>query len=57
MKAIDDLLLQFPFAAVEQNDKIYKFSVPKENIHEVASILKNNDSVPFDFLIDIVGID
>jgi len=57
MKPIDDLLLQFSYATVEQNDKVYKVSVPKENIHEIASKLRNNDSVSFNFLIDIVGMD
>ena len=57
MKAIDDLLLQFPLATVEQNDKLYQVSVPKENFFEIASALRNNDAVPFDFLIDIVGMD
>jgi len=57
MKALDDLLVQFTYASVKQNDKIYQISVPKENIHEVASALQKNDSVPFDFLIDIVGMD
>ena len=57
MKAIDDLLKQFHFATVEQNDKIYNVSVPKENLHEIAITLRNNDTVPFDLLIDIVGMD
>ena len=57
MKAIDDLLSQFPYATVEQNDKLYVVSVPKENIRETASALRNNNTVPFDFLIDIIGMD
>jgi NADH-quinone oxidoreductase subunit C/D len=57
MKAIDELLQQFPYSTIEQNDKIYRVSVPKENIHETASRLRNNDAVPFDFLIDIAGMD
>jgi NADH-quinone oxidoreductase subunit C/D len=57
MKAIDDLLFQFPFATLEQNNKVYRVSIPQENILEVAPVLRNNDTIPFDFLIDIVGMD
>ena len=57
MKAIDDLLLQFPFAKITQNEKVYSVYVLKEKINEVATILKNNNSISFDFLIDVVGMD
>jgi NADH-quinone oxidoreductase subunit C/D len=57
MKAIDALLAQFPFAEIEQKEHTYNVSVPKENLIEVASLLRNNDSVSFDFLIDIAGMD
>ena len=57
MKEIRDLLMQFPYTVVEQNDNSCQIFVNKDNILEIASILKNNNTVPFDFLIDIVGID
>jgi NADH-quinone oxidoreductase subunit C/D len=57
MKAIEELLSQFSCATVESNDKIYKVSVPKENLIEVVSVLRNNHTVPFDFLVDMVGMD
>jgi len=57
MKTIDDLLQPFSYAVVEQSNNDYRVSVPKENIFEVASALRNNDTHPFDFLIDIVGTD
>ena len=57
MKTIDDLLQPFSYAVVEQSNNDYRVTVPKENIFEVASALRNNDTHPFDFLIDIVGTD
>lgn len=57
MKIIDELLAQLPFATVEQTGKEYIVSVPAENLYETASFLKNNPRHPFDFLMDIIGMD
>ena len=57
MKVICDLLIRFPYSIIEQNDKLCQVYIHSENLHEIASILRYNDSFPFDFLIDIVGID
>ena len=57
MKIIDELLAQLPFVTVEQADKEYIVSVPKENLYETASFLKNNPRHPFDFLMDMIGMD
>lgn len=57
MKIIDELLAQLPFATVEQKDKKYIVSVPKENLYETASFLKKNPAYSFDFLMDMIGVD
>lgn len=57
MKIINELLAQLPFADVKQAGKEYIVSVPKENLYETASFLKKNTRHPFDFLMDIIGMD
>jgi NADH-quinone oxidoreductase subunit C/D len=57
MRVIDELLAQLPFATVERKDKNYSVSVPKENLFEMAALLKNNTRLSFDYLMDIVGLD
>lgn len=57
MKIIDELLAQLSFVTVEQKDKTYIVSVPKENLYETATFLKNNERHPFDFLMDVIGMD
>jgi NADH-quinone oxidoreductase subunit C/D len=57
MKVIDELLAQLPFATVEQQDKLYSVTVPKEKLYETAALLKNNTKLSFDFLTDIIGMD
>jgi NADH-quinone oxidoreductase subunit C/D len=57
MKVITELLAQLPFAAVEQKDRTWTVSVPKENLREAAILLYNNSKLSFDFLMDVVGMD
>jgi len=57
MKAISDLLMRFSYTIFEQNDNLCHVFVRRENIGEIASLLRYNDIFPFDFLIDVVGID
>ncbi|MDR2683391.1 MAG: NADH-quinone oxidoreductase subunit D [Dysgonamonadaceae bacterium] len=57
MKVITGLLAQLPFAAVEAKDKTYTVSVPKDKLREAATLLYRNPGLPFDFLMDIVGMD
>jgi len=57
MRVINDLFAKLPFATIEQKDKTYTVSVPKEKLYETLSMLKNNDKLSFDFLSDIVGMD
>ena len=57
MKVIQEILNQLSFATVEQQDKVYSVSVPKEKLYETLSLLKNNSKLSFDFLSDMVGMD
>ncbi|MDR2806498.1 MAG: NADH-quinone oxidoreductase subunit D [Dysgonamonadaceae bacterium] len=57
MKVITELLAQLPFAVVEQKEKTYTVSVPKEKLREAAALLYRNSKIAFDFLMDIVGMD
>ena len=61
MKVILDILAQLPFATVEQKEKTYTVTVPKENLYEAATFLRGQqagrESFPFDYLIDVVGMD
>jgi len=57
MKELESLLTQLPFATVEQKENIYDLTVPKEKLYETASFLRKNESVPFDYLRDIIGMD
>ncbi|MDR2843122.1 MAG: NADH-quinone oxidoreductase subunit D [Candidatus Symbiothrix sp.] len=57
MKVIDELLAQLPFAGIEQKEKTYSVSVPKDKLRETAEWLKNNPKLSFDFLTDIIGMD
>ncbi|MDR0506463.1 MAG: NADH-quinone oxidoreductase subunit D [Dysgonamonadaceae bacterium] len=57
MKVIGELLGQLSFATIEQQDKNYLVSVPKEKLYETASLLKHNDKLSFDYLNDIIGLD
>ena len=57
MKALNDFLSQLPCISVEQNNNTYQVSAAKEKIYEIASKLRNNDIVSFDYLIDVVGLD
>ena len=57
MNNLSELLSKFPCATVEQKENTYQISVPKENFREVALALKNDSNIPFDFLIDVIGMD
>src|SRR5215470_18529450 len=57
MKIIDDLLLQLPFATIRMVGKTYTVSTPREKLRQTAVLLKSNDKLSFDFLMDIVGMD
>ncbi|MDR1682275.1 MAG: NADH-quinone oxidoreductase subunit D [Candidatus Symbiothrix sp.] len=48
---------QLLFASIQQEDKTYLVSVPKEHLLETAALLKNNNKLPFDYLNDIIGLD
>ena len=57
MKAIRNLLMQFSYTIVEKENNVCQIFVQKDNIFEIASKLRYNDTIPFDFLIDVVGMD
>jgi NADH-quinone oxidoreductase subunit C/D len=57
MKVIDQLLASLSFASVEQKEKTYTLTVPKEKLYETASLLRQNKFLSFDFLMDIIGMD
>lgn len=57
MKVIDELLLQLPFTTIKVASKTYTVSTPKEKFRQVAVLLKNNNKLSFNFLIDIIGMD
>jgi hypothetical protein len=47
MTVIDNLLAQLSFATVEQKGEAYSLTVPKEKLYETASLLRKNESFPF----------
>jgi NADH-quinone oxidoreductase subunit C/D len=57
MKIITDLLAQLSYAVVEQKNRTYTVSVPKEHLYEAASLLRNSETFSFDYLTDIAGMD
>jgi NADH-quinone oxidoreductase subunit C/D len=57
MNILENLLAQLPFATVEQKENICTLTVSKENLYETASLLQKNDTLSFDYLRDIIGMD
>ncbi len=54
---LEQLLSQIPNAEVSNKDNVYSISVSKENLRSTAELLINNDTLSFDFLRDIIGMD
>ncbi|MDR1719835.1 MAG: NADH-quinone oxidoreductase subunit D [Dysgonamonadaceae bacterium] len=57
MKVIADLAAQLPGATVEQQGNTFLVAVPKEKLHDAASMLRHNSKLQFDYLNDIIGLD
>jgi len=57
MKIVKQKLAALSFATIEENGKTITVTVPKENLYETAKMLRDMEGTPFDFLIDIIGMD
>jgi len=57
MQQIKEKLQALDFATVEEADKTLTVTLPKENLHEIAAMLRNDGDTPVDFLIDMIGMD
>ena len=50
-------LAALPFAIVEEKNDFLSITVPSQQLYETALMLRNDPLMPFDFLIDMVGVD
>ncbi|MDR1591627.1 MAG: NADH-quinone oxidoreductase subunit D [Prevotellaceae bacterium] len=57
MESIKQKLVQLGFAQVDGEDHFLRVAVPSEHLYETARALRYEWDIPFDFLIDIVGMD
>ncbi len=46
-----------PFAQVQEGKQFVEMVVPAEKWHETAEKLRNNDTLPFDYLISFTAVD
>ncbi len=56
-KLIPFLARLIPYAAVEQGTQFTEIKVPFEKWRETAELLRNNRSMPFDYLISLTAVD
>ena len=57
MEIVKDKLAALSFATIEENERMLTVTVPLDHLYETAKMLRYDQGIAYDFLMDIIGMD